>query len=1026
MNPSAFLPDPVATGPTTGAATCPFAALAQAIDAGHVPGHPADGGHAAPDTGGFDEKRAQEEHNVHVDPRERETLGRLSSIPQHRTAQEDPGWHSSTMSPPAPRSVGSDRRAHFASGSSDFETSPLKNGTLSCPMTGGVVNLKEQSGGVGSGAKEGPGEPTPKKSAASRWATLRVATSLATSLQRTREGQAGTRALMRQQSLKNTPAKVQKKIYRLAGSQAGSSFDRAASSAMESETFPRTQTTTDNQSVFGAERSVFGGSVAASSVSRQSKSKRNVKRAGGGGVVMGKILSRSDRQGRKTKPPPYNEEEMATQSKIVRDSWALALEKVGYFELGGLFYDTIFSTQTELTHVFTRCREEMAVKLVDMLSDIVGLCGTPAKLHDKVASLSTMHISKGVEASMMPAMGSVVTSMLKECLGKEWTPEVSKAWKYVWDWLTKSMALALEAADECTSLVQSSWDMAMDNFSEEELGGMLYDTLIGIAPNLKQMFHRPRQVMVMKFVEMVSTLVLFADDEKNMREQVAWLGARHVKYGAKPHHVPVLSQVLLTVMEQAVGEGWNNEVETAWALLWENACNRMMESIRLGEQHGHVVEDIWEKLKAKGGGSDHLALELGTNAVKSLRKSHPALISQWTECYSEWEVHENKRRKKMASEKASEMRDMALAQDQPGGGNNFGTAGKSFSQKQKKKRKHIRNLIDFSFRRSGGGGDDDDDDDDDEDGDGATSVMSGNSGGDSSRAFGMQIWELLEIALRHLWEPEVMNECLIVVASRWASFGLKADLLPDLGNAIQFAIQQFLETPCSSCKNNDWTAEMGGAWWWLWDSISLSLSKHLTSVEQMDSSICRECWDLIKEAKSSEEVGDAFFTELGRQAPHVVHLFQRPKKLQAYMWMQAVELLVVFTEVPEKFFEALQSLTIRHVKYGVKGEYVKPFGKAILSGLEELAGPRWTPPVVTAWKNLWSRVSTCVGRSLNVGTNLITVALVNGDVERFREAIECAPRRDRMSWVTRVEVYGAIMSPLYWAIRDGKFAIAQV
>jgi hypothetical protein len=49
-----------------------------------------------------------------------------------------------------------------------------------------------------------------------------------------------------------------------------------------------------------------------------------------------------------------------------------------------------------------------------------------------------------------------------------------------------------------------------------------------------------------------------------------------------------------------------------------------------------------------------------------------------------------------------------------------------------------------------------------------------------------------------------------------------------------------------------------------------------------------------------------------------------------------------------------------------------------------------------------------------------------GDLEKFREAIECAPRSERMHWMTRVEVYGQIMSPLYWAIRDGKFAIAQV
>ena len=32
---------------------------------------------------------------------------------------------------------------------------------------------------------------------------------------------------------------------------------------------------------------------------------------------------------------------------------------------------------------------------------------------------------------------------------------------------------------------------------------------------------------------------------------------------------------------------------------------------------------------------------------------------------------------------------------------------------------------------------------------------------------------------------------------------------------------------------------------------------------------------------------------------------------------------------------------------------------------------------------------------------------------------------ERIQWLTRVEVNGTVMSPLYWAIRDGKFKIAQ-
>ena len=77
---------------------------------------------------------------------------------------------------------------------------------------------------------------------------------------------------------------------------------------------------------------------------------------------------------------------------------------------------------------------------------------------------------------------------------------------------------------------------------------------------------------------------------------------------------------------------------------------------------------------------------------------------------------------------------------------------------------------------------------------------------------------------------------------------------------------------------------------------------------------------------------------------------------------------------------------------------MKPFGKALLQGLEELAGEAWNEEAKAAWYSVWIRLSGCVARSLNNGTNLITVSLVNGDLERMMEAAECAPRGERISW----------------------------
>ena len=49
---------------------------------------------------------------------------------------------------------------------------------------------------------------------------------------------------------------------------------------------------------------------------------------------------------------------------------------------------------------------------------------------------------------------------------------------------------------------------------------------------------------------------------------------------------------------------------------------------------------------------------------------------------------------------------------------------------------------------------------------------------------------------------------------------------------------------------------------------------------------------------------------------------------------------------------------------------------------------------------------------------------VTQDVARMQEAMACAPRRERDQWITRVDINGEILSPLYWSIRDGMREIA--
>lgn len=90
---------------------------------------------------------------------------------------------------------------------------------------------------------------------------------------------------------------------------------------------------------------------------------------------------------------------------------------------------------------------------------------------------------------------------------KDYTSEVKAAWEWLWAWLSQVMAQTLEDARNETTVLSHSWDIALDRNTEEELGGLLYDTLFDLAPNLKPVFKKPREVCIMKCVVVFVTFL---------------------------------------------------------------------------------------------------------------------------------------------------------------------------------------------------------------------------------------------------------------------------------------------------------------------------------------------------------------------------------------------------------------------------------------------------------------------------------------------------------------------------------------
>jgi hemoglobin-like flavoprotein len=61
------------------------------------------------------------------------------------------------------------------------------------------------------------------------------------------------------------------------------------------------------------------------------------------------------------------------------------------------------------------------------------------------------------------------------------------------------------------------------------------------------------------------------------------LGARHVAYGAKAEHYPVVGATLISSMAAVAGDQWKPEYEQAWAAAFDVVAGVMLEGAEQAE-----------------------------------------------------------------------------------------------------------------------------------------------------------------------------------------------------------------------------------------------------------------------------------------------------------------------------------------------------------------------------------------------------------------------------------------------------------
>jgi methyl-accepting chemotaxis protein len=118
----------------------------------------------------------------------------------------------------------------------------------------------------------------------------------------------------------------------------------------------------------------------------------------------------------------------------------------------------------------------------------------------------------------------------------------------------------------------------------EELVDIFYRRIFEAAPAVEPLFARTD--MRKQKAMLLATLVLLRKSLRDLEAitpKLRQLGARHVGYGARPEHYPVVADVLLASMAEFAGEAWTPEVAAAWAGALNLVATAMLEGAEEAE-----------------------------------------------------------------------------------------------------------------------------------------------------------------------------------------------------------------------------------------------------------------------------------------------------------------------------------------------------------------------------------------------------------------------------------------------------------
>ena len=124
--------------------------------------------------------------------------------------------------------------------------------------------------------------------------------------------------------------------------------------------------------------------------------------------------------------------------------------------------------------------------------------------------------------------------------------------------------------------------LVQDSFAKvapisEQAALLFYGRLFEVAPPVRAMFPDDMTEQRKKLMATLAVVVGGLSNLEAILPAASALAKRHVSYGAKAEHYPVVGGALLWTLEKGLGDAWTPEVAEAWTAAYGTLSGYMIE-----------------------------------------------------------------------------------------------------------------------------------------------------------------------------------------------------------------------------------------------------------------------------------------------------------------------------------------------------------------------------------------------------------------------------------------------------------------